>query len=76
VRRPPAATAPDSGPYEYTLARWLVPDGQRVDTDQPICEIESEKATVEIPAHTSGVLRHLMPAGTAFTPGDEIARID
>ena len=35
---------------EVTLSQWLKPDGSFVKLDEPICEFESDKATLEFPA--------------------------
>ena len=59
-----------------TLVRWLKPDGAFVHEDEPICELETDKANVDLPADATGVLRHLMREGDAVTPDSEIARID
>ena len=58
---------------EGTLARWLKKEGERVEKDQAIAEIETEKATVEIVATVSGVLAKIVvktgqtvPVGTVI----------
>ncbi len=45
---------------EGKLARWLKQEGERIEKGQPIAEIETEKATVEIEASASGVLRKII----------------
>jgi pyruvate/2-oxoglutarate dehydrogenase complex dihydrolipoamide acyltransferase (E2) component len=57
---------PSFGMYtsEGTLAAWLFPDGANVQIGDAIAEIETEKATNEIPAPASGVLRHTAAVGT------------
>ena len=59
-----------------TLARWLKPDGDRVVVGDAICEIETDKASIEIAAWADGVLHHLAQPGDAVTQHDPIARID
>ena len=49
---------------EGTLVSWLFPDGAQVQMGDAIAEIETEKATNEIPAPASGVLRHAAAVGT------------
>ena len=49
---------------EGTLVSWLFPDGSQVQIGDAIAEIETEKATNEIPAPASGVLRHAAAVGT------------
>ena len=39
---------------EVTLSQWLKKDGDFVKIDEPICEFESDKATLEFPAEASG----------------------
>ncbi len=61
---------------EVTIGQWLKQDGDVVETDEIICEIESEKATLEIPAEHSGVLKILVPEGETVPIGKVIAEID
>jgi 2-oxoglutarate dehydrogenase E2 component (dihydrolipoamide succinyltransferase) len=70
-----AASSPD-GDDRVTLSRWLRPDGAVVAIDEPIRELETGKATVELAAHTPGVLRQRARAGDVVTPNLEVARID
>ncbi len=47
------------GLTEAEIVRWLVPEGERVSPDQPVVEVETDKAVVEIPSPYGGVvLRH------------------
>ena len=53
---------------EGTVGKWLVSEGQRVERDQPLVEILTDKTDSEIPAPTAGVvLRLLAKEGDAFT---------
>src|SRR3954469_24230325 len=61
---------------EAVLAQWLKKEGDHVAVDEPICELESDKATVDLPAPTAGVLHPMLPAGETAHVGDVIARID
>ena len=61
---------------EVTIGQWLVEDGAQVDEDQVICEIESEKATVEITAEQSGVIKKKAQEGDIKNIGDIIAELD
>src|SRR5438874_5351525 len=61
---------------EATLSQWLKKEGEQVAVDEPICEPESDKATVDLPAPTSGVLHQMKPAGETAKVGEVIARID
>ena len=42
---------------EVTLAQWLKQDGDYVEMDENIAELESDKATFELPAEKAGILR-------------------
>ena len=61
---------------EVTIGQWLGKDGAQVDEDQVICEIESEKATVEITAEQSGVIKRKAQEGDIKNIGDIIAELD
>lgn len=61
---------------EVTLSKWLVEDGQFVELDQPICEFESDKATLEFPAEASGKLIHVAASGADLEIGALVAKID
>ncbi|MCB0347988.1 MAG: E3 binding domain-containing protein, partial [Bdellovibrionales bacterium] len=56
------------GVTEGELVNWLVKVGDTVKVDQPIVEIMTDKATVEIPSHTAGTVKDLK-----FNPGDMMA---
>ena len=52
-----------------TVERWLVQEGERVEQGQPICEVETDKALVQVEAPTAGTLRRqLIAAGTEVPP--------
>ncbi|NJL74353.1 MAG: 2-oxoglutarate dehydrogenase complex dihydrolipoyllysine-residue succinyltransferase [Saprospiraceae bacterium] len=61
---------------EVTLAQWLKKDGDYVNLDDPICEFESDKATLEFPAEAAGVLVHVAKEGDDLPIGALVARID
>lgn len=62
------------GLQEATLVQWLVAEGQDVELNQPIAEIETAKATVEIPSPYEGtILRLHCTDGTTITVGTSIA---
>ncbi|HUP00740.1 MAG TPA: biotin/lipoyl-containing protein, partial [Gemmatimonadota bacterium] len=60
---------------EGDLAAWLVEAGARVEKDQPILELETDKATVEVAAETAGVVEILVQAGETVRVGDVVGRI-
>ncbi len=61
---------------EVTLSQWLKKDGDFVKIDEPICEFESDKATLEFPAEASGRLIHVAKEGEDLPIGTLVARID
>jgi 2-oxoglutarate dehydrogenase E2 component (dihydrolipoamide succinyltransferase) len=61
---------------EVTLAKWLKKDGEVVQQDENICELESEKATFELPAEKAGQLKITVPESTVLKIGDVICTID
>jgi len=61
---------------EVTLSQWLVEDGTYVKLDQPICEFESDKATLEFPAEAAGIIKHISAEGDDIEIGALVATID
>jgi 2-oxoglutarate dehydrogenase E2 component (dihydrolipoamide succinyltransferase) len=61
---------------EVTLASWLKKDGAMVKLDEPICSIESDKATLDIPAPKAGKLKILIQEGETVAIGAKIAEVD
>jgi len=61
---------------EAVLLRWLKNDGEYVATDEPLVELETDKANVDIPAKTAGILRQAKKPGDSVKVGETIARID
>lgn len=61
---------------EVSLAKWLKKDGQWVERDEVLAEIESEKATFEINAEQAGVLKILVAEGETLAIGDVVCSID
>jgi 2-oxoglutarate dehydrogenase E2 component (dihydrolipoamide succinyltransferase) len=61
---------------EAKLLKWHKSDGDSVATDEPICELETDKANVDIPAPGAGVLRRLKKEGDTVNVGEAIAQID
>lgn len=61
---------------EAVLIKWLKADGEQVNTADPIAELETDKANVDLPAPDAGVLRHIKSEGDTVHVGDTIARID
>jgi 2-oxoglutarate dehydrogenase E2 component (dihydrolipoamide succinyltransferase) len=61
---------------EGVIVRWLKDDGALVRADEPLLELETEKATMEIPAETSGRLRITQPVGARVAVGAVVGRIE
>lgn len=62
---------------EGTVARWLVKEGDRVELDQPLVEVTTDKVDAEIPAPAAGVVVSIRVAeGETVPVGAELARID
>ncbi|MGC8559726.1 MAG: 2-oxoglutarate dehydrogenase complex dihydrolipoyllysine-residue succinyltransferase [Phycisphaerae bacterium] len=61
---------------EARIANWVKSDGQFVGPDDVVAELETDKATVELPAGNSGVLRIVCNQGKTVNVGDVIARIE
>jgi pyruvate/2-oxoglutarate dehydrogenase complex dihydrolipoamide acyltransferase (E2) component len=60
---------------EATLAEWLVDDGARVEQDQPIYLLETDKVETEIPAPVAGVLRRIGDEGGTYPVGEIIGEL-
>ncbi len=58
------------------LVSWHKKDGESVALDEPLCELETDKANVDIPAPVAGVLRRMREEGETVHVGEPIARID
>jgi 2-oxoglutarate dehydrogenase E2 component (dihydrolipoamide succinyltransferase) len=58
------------------LLKWHKQDGQTVNVDEPICELESDKANVDIPADATGVIHPKKREGEMVDVGEVIAEID
>lgn len=61
---------------EVTLVQWLKKDGEWVERDEVLCELESEKATFELNAEKSGILHIVAAEGSDLTIGDLACKID
>jgi 2-oxoglutarate dehydrogenase E2 component (dihydrolipoamide succinyltransferase) len=62
---------------EATLGAWKRAEGDEVTADEPLVEVESEKATLEVPSPGAGVLRKILrKAGETVAVGEAIAEIE
>jgi 2-oxoglutarate dehydrogenase E2 component (dihydrolipoamide succinyltransferase) len=68
--------SPGESISEVEIAQWLVSDGDYVEKDQEIAEIDSDKATLALPAEESGVIKLLVEDGTTVQVGQVVCTID
>lgn len=61
---------------EVTLATWLKEDGAYVELDEIIAEVDSDKATFELPAEAAGILKHVAKEGDTLEIGGLICKIE
>ncbi len=61
---------------EVTLSKWLKNNGDYVELDEPICEFESDKATLEFPSEAAGTLIYVAAEGDDIAIGAVVAKID
>src|SRR5438093_4358661 len=61
---------------EAVLIKWHKNDGDSVAVAEPIAELETDKANVDVPAPSAGVLRRVKKEGDTVAIGETIARID
>src|SRR5687768_1900309 len=62
---------------EVQIGRWLKQQGDTVDADENVVELETDKATMEVPAPAAGVLSEIVKReGDAVAVGDVIAYLD
>jgi 2-oxoglutarate dehydrogenase E2 component (dihydrolipoamide succinyltransferase) len=68
--------SPGESITEVEIAAWLVEDGDYVEKDQPIAEVDSDKATLELPAEESGIITLKAEEGDAVNVGEVVCLID
>ena len=68
--------SPGESITEVEIATWLVEDGEYVEKDQPIAEVDSDKATLELPAEESGIITLQAEEGDAVEVGAVVCLID
>ena len=68
--------SPGESINEVEISNWLVSDGDYVQKDQEICEIDSDKATLTVSAEESGQIKLLKNIETTIAVGDIICTID
>ena len=68
--------SPGESITEVEIAEWLVQDGDYVEKDQAIAEVDSDKATLELPAEASGIISLKAEEGDAVDVGQVVCLID
>ena len=68
--------SPGESISEVEIAEWLVEDGDYVEKDQAIAEIDSDKATLELPAEESGTIKIVVGDGETVAVGDIVCIIN
>ncbi|MGA0155045.1 MAG: 2-oxoglutarate dehydrogenase complex dihydrolipoyllysine-residue succinyltransferase [Flavobacteriaceae bacterium] len=68
--------SPGESITEVEIATWLVQDGDYVEKDQAIAEVDSDKATLELPAEASGIITLKASEGDAVAVGEVVCLID
>jgi len=68
--------SPGESITEVEIAAWLVEDGDYVEKDQAIAEVDSDKATLELPAEASGTITLKAEEGDAVAVGAVVCHID
>jgi 2-oxoglutarate dehydrogenase E2 component (dihydrolipoamide succinyltransferase) len=68
--------SPGESITEVEIATWLVKDGDYVEKDQAIAEVDSDKATLELPAEAAGIITLKAEEGDAVKVGQVVCHID
>lgn len=68
--------SPGESITEVQIAQWLKADGDYVERDEEVAEIDSDKATLSLVAEASGILKILVKAGEMVAVGSVVASID
>ena len=68
--------SPGESITEVEIAQWLVSDGDYVEKDQAVAEVDSDKATLELPAEVSGTITLKAEEGDAIAVGAIVCLID
>ncbi|AWH84112.1 dihydrolipoyllysine-residue succinyltransferase [Flavobacterium album] len=68
--------SPGESITEVEIATWLVKDGDYVEKDQAIAEVDSDKATLELPAEVAGIITLKAEEGDAVKVGQVVCLID
>jgi pyruvate/2-oxoglutarate dehydrogenase complex dihydrolipoamide acyltransferase (E2) component len=64
------------GGHDAKLVRWYKDDGDFVSAGDPICEIETDNAAMEIESFATGILRRRAKIGDTIRTGDDLCEIE
>ena len=68
--------SPGESITEVVIARWIVKDGDVVEKDQELCEVDSDKATLTINAEEAGKVQLLAKEGETVKVGQVVVKVD
>lgn len=68
--------SPGESITEVVIARWIVKDGDVVEKDQELCEVDSDKATLTINAEEAGKVQLLVQEGETVKVGQVVVKVD
>ena len=68
--------SPGESITEVEIAEWMVEDGDYVEKDQTIAEVDSDKATLELPAEEAGIITLKAEMGDVVAVGQVVCLID
>ena len=68
--------SPGESISEVEIAEWMVEDGDYVEKDQTIAEVDSDKATLELPAEQAGIITLKAEVGDVVEVGQVVCLID
>ncbi len=68
--------SPGESISEVQIARWLKKDGEYVQKDEEVCEIDSDKATLTVTSENAGAIKTLVKEGDTVKVGSVIAKVD
>ncbi len=60
---------------EATIGQWLLPEGAAVENAAPLCEVITEKTTLELPSESAGTLRHIFAPAKSVVPAGFVLAI-
>ena len=62
---------------EGTILKWLKQEGERIEVDEPLFELSTDKVDTEVPSPVSGIVtKILVPEGTTVAVGTQLAEVD